>query len=228
MVGYNVAMKRVGELLKEERLRQGKTLKEVSVTTKIREYFLQAIEDGSYDRLPDVIYIKGFIQGYSQALGLDSQKVMPFYRREFTEKEVDVISKNGLSSSIGPWLTVTPGKVIALVIATSLTGFLAILFLQYQQFSGAPILIIDSPIDLLETTQDIVRVSGKTSIGALLTLNGETVIVSSDGSFEQLYTLEPGLNKLRLVATNTLGKSVTENRAVDKVPASVLTPEASP
>lgn len=217
-------MKRVGEILQEERARQGKTLKELSLITKIRVYFLQAIEEGAYDRLPNVVYIKGFIQGYAQALGLDEEKILPFYRREFTEKETTVSTKRSFVGSLGPWLTLTPGKIIGGIIALMLTVFLAILFFQYQQFSGAPVLIIDSPIQQLETIENEIRVMGKTSPNAQVTVNGENVSLSSDGTFDLIYKLEKGLNRIRVTSISRLGKSVVEERLVEQVIPEVSQP----
>lgn len=42
----------VGEKLQEERLRQGFTLEEIEEETKIRKYYLQALEEENYKVLP--------------------------------------------------------------------------------------------------------------------------------------------------------------------------------
>ncbi|NCS32372.1 helix-turn-helix domain-containing protein [bacterium] len=213
-------MKRVGDILKEKRLEQGKTLEDLSKITKIRKYFLSAIEDGRYEDLPDMVYVKGFIQSYSQALGLDPEKVLPFYRREFAEEQKEYKETKELTSK--PLITITFGKVFAVIVAVGLTIFLGILFTQYKQFSNAPILIVDSPSDQFSTEQKKISVFGTTDSGNIVTINGEEVRLSASGNFELSYTLEDGLNKIIISVENKLGKKTEITRTVEKV---VLAPE---
>ncbi|MCU0329650.1 MAG: DUF4115 domain-containing protein [Candidatus Kapabacteria bacterium] len=61
----------LAQRLREERERQQRSLRDLATETKIREPFLQALENADYAVLPTV-YIKSFIRTYAAALGIPS------------------------------------------------------------------------------------------------------------------------------------------------------------
>jgi len=65
-------MNRVGNILAEERTRQGVSLTRIADQTHIRQAFLVALEESDFDALPSVGHSKGFVISYAQYLGLDS------------------------------------------------------------------------------------------------------------------------------------------------------------
>lgn len=70
-------MEQLGNLLREERLKQGKTLEDIARTTRISRVTLQTIESGSEDeKLPPASYLRGFIKLYAQELGLDAEELL--------------------------------------------------------------------------------------------------------------------------------------------------------
>ncbi len=73
-------MPTVGEILRAEREKQGKTVKDIERGTSIRAIYIQAIEDGRYEVLPGEVYLKGFIRNYASYLGLNAQQVLAVYR----------------------------------------------------------------------------------------------------------------------------------------------------
>ena len=68
-----------GKTLKQIRERMGVDLKTVSAETKINIKILEWIEEEALDKLPALVYLKGFLRGYAQSLGLDPQKVTEGY-----------------------------------------------------------------------------------------------------------------------------------------------------
>ncbi len=68
-----------GKMLKQVRERMGVDLKTVSMETKISLKILQRIEEESTDQLPAMVYLRGFLKGYAQCLGLDPKKVIEDY-----------------------------------------------------------------------------------------------------------------------------------------------------
>lgn len=68
-----------GEKLKRERERQGITLQQISVSTKIGVRMLQAIEDEQFAQLPGGIFNKGFVRAYARFLGLDEEETVGGY-----------------------------------------------------------------------------------------------------------------------------------------------------
>ena len=68
-----------GKALKVIREEMGIDLKTISQETKINMRILQWIEEEVVEKLPTLVYLKGFLRAYAQCLGLDSQKVIEEY-----------------------------------------------------------------------------------------------------------------------------------------------------
>ncbi len=64
-------LKRIGEQLQQTRELQGIALDHVALKTYIPLRLLQAIEDGDLARLPEPVFVQGFIRRYADLLGLD-------------------------------------------------------------------------------------------------------------------------------------------------------------
>jgi DnaJ-class molecular chaperone len=78
-----------GRELKQVRERMGIELQTVSKETKISLKILESLEEENFEKLPALVYLKGFLKSYAQCLGLDSQKVVDDYvksMREFKKK----------------------------------------------------------------------------------------------------------------------------------------------
>ena len=85
-------MKTVGCILKEARIAKKLTLADVEKVTKIRAKFLDAIEQDAYQLLPSPIYAKGFVKNYGEYLGLESTRVMAFFRRQTDDvKRINIL-----------------------------------------------------------------------------------------------------------------------------------------
>ncbi|MBM3208854.1 helix-turn-helix domain-containing protein [Candidatus Shapirobacteria bacterium] len=76
-------MKTVGQILKEQRLIRQISLTEVAEATKIRQEYLEALENDDFNRVGQPAWAKGFIKNYAEYLGLDSGAILAFFRRDF-------------------------------------------------------------------------------------------------------------------------------------------------
>ncbi len=76
-----------GRTLRQIRERMGVDLKTVSVETKINMKILEWIEEEALDKLPALVYLKGFLRSYAQSLGLDCQKVTEGYMQFWNESK---------------------------------------------------------------------------------------------------------------------------------------------
>jgi cytoskeletal protein RodZ len=65
-----------GASLRRERELRGVTLQEIAASTKIGVTMLQAIEDDRLDKLPQGLFVRGFIREYARFLALDEQKIL--------------------------------------------------------------------------------------------------------------------------------------------------------
>jgi len=80
--GHGTTRDSIGPLLRQTRESFGYDLQRISQALRIRYLYLDAIEKGNFDRLPGPAYAVGFIRSYSDFLGLDSEKILEFYKRD--------------------------------------------------------------------------------------------------------------------------------------------------
>jgi len=69
-----------GAYLKAEREKREIPLQEVSERTKIPAHVLRELERESSTRLPEAVYLKGFIRSYAETVGADPEEAMRLYR----------------------------------------------------------------------------------------------------------------------------------------------------
>ncbi|MBE9118593.1 helix-turn-helix domain-containing protein [Lusitaniella coriacea LEGE 07157] len=62
---------RIGQTLREKRLSRSISVRQLNATTLVPIYQIQAIEAGEIEKLPENIYLQGFIRQLGNALGLD-------------------------------------------------------------------------------------------------------------------------------------------------------------
>jgi len=70
-----------GGTLREIRQRMGIELQTISKEMKINERTLGWIEEEAFEKLPALVYLKGFLKSYAQCLGLDAPRVVEEYLR---------------------------------------------------------------------------------------------------------------------------------------------------
>lgn len=74
------AVKELGDLLKKARQDNQISLSEISERTKIQVHYLEALENGDFDRFSGEVYLKGGLKNYAEAVGLDPEEVLDLYR----------------------------------------------------------------------------------------------------------------------------------------------------
>ncbi|MGB9779735.1 helix-turn-helix domain-containing protein [Caldanaerobacter sp.] len=118
-------MNELGEFLKSERLKRGMTLEEIQEITKIRTRYLKAIEDGDFSVMPAMVYAKGFVKSYAEALGLDGNEIVKKYEHLFKEKEEDVVKvKSYKKTSFDfSWLFSVLKKAIVSILIIGIIGY---------------------------------------------------------------------------------------------------------
>ncbi|KKW09908.1 MAG: Transcriptional regulator XRE family [Microgenomates group bacterium GW2011_GWC1_49_7] len=208
-------MKTVGSILEQARAAKNITLEEAEKVTKIRAKFLEAMEADDYSQLPSISYAKGFVKNYSEYLGLDSKTVLAFFRRQTTDvSRASLLPKKEQRALSRSLIQLTPGRFLAIILGSLALIFLGYLGLQYRAINQPASLSIESPTNQLVTNERRVDILGKTDADATVTINGTAILVRSDGKFFDQVTLEPGVNKITIVATSRFGKTTTIVREV--------------
>ena len=76
-----------GKTLRQIREKMGIDLKTISMETKINMRILEWIEEEAFDKLPPMVYLKGFLRAYAKSLDLDPQRLIEGYLRFLAENK---------------------------------------------------------------------------------------------------------------------------------------------
>jgi hypothetical protein len=77
----------IGGSLREARLKRGLTPADVQKAIRIRDRYLQALEEERWEVLPGDAYVKGFLRTYADYLGLDGNLYVDEYNNRFAHAE---------------------------------------------------------------------------------------------------------------------------------------------
>ncbi|MGB5850134.1 MAG: RodZ domain-containing protein [Ignavibacteriaceae bacterium] len=90
-------LKKFTDELKEQREKAGITLQNVAAKTRIDIKFLEALEDGNFNFLPE-IYVKAFIKQYAKVVGLDEEETLQKYilAKEGKEEAVEKVKQQNI------------------------------------------------------------------------------------------------------------------------------------
>jgi len=203
----------LGEKLKKFRSEGRITLFEVSRETKIPVKYLEMIEEGKYESLPPDVYVRGFLRGYGEYLGLDPEKLVGLYQRErdikknITKEEIEPIKK----TKNVPRFVVTPKLITAGVITLIILGGFFYLYKEIGRFAAEPRLSIIEPSEDVSIDVNSVIVSGFTDQDAKLFINDQPVLVNERGEFRENILLQNGVNNISVSATNRFGKTISKS-----------------
>lgn len=109
-----------GRLLKSLRTERGLDLKTISDETKIAVSTLRLLEEEAYDKLPDTIFVKGFLKSYAEVIGTSPDVIIQNFlagRHHYNETlryEADRLKSN---RSLWPWF-VAAGLIACILYAT--------------------------------------------------------------------------------------------------------------
>jgi len=210
----------VAELLRKRREELGKDLKNVEAATNVRTKYLERIEVGDYEHLPDDVYTLGYIKSYADYLGFETTPVVNMYKKErasFNQAHgqsllVQKASRLGLKP-IGK-------KGFAFTSKSLLILFATLVFVLIVAYFGWQIAVLASPPSLHinslqgKTTSGYIIISGQVDGGADVFINGSPILTNPDGSFSERVSLIDGANQIKISARSKLGKTTTETKTV--------------
>lgn len=205
-------MKKVSDLLREERIAKGLTLEDIEIATKIKKNFLIAIEEGKFHSLPSESYALGFVKNYAQILHLPVNRIAAFFRREYESEKVSIVPEYRREEKKFKKTNIFSPKSL-LILGSFLIVFFYIAFNSLSFFIG-PGLNIKTPKNGQVITGNVAEVTGKTDQYASLFVNDNEVSLSLSGEFKKNLYLFSGDQKIIVVSKNRFGK---ETRKVIQV-----------
>lgn len=212
-------MKTVGAMLKEKRISKGLTVSDVEKAIKIREKFIFAMEKDAFFELPSPSYAKGFVHNYAEYLGLPTDVILAFFRRQTTEAPKATLLPKGVADPLNaPLFRLTPSTFVTILISCVVFLFVVYLGGQYLRIRQPPSLAVDSPIEHSISKEQHIAVEGRTDQDATVMINGVSTVVRDDGRFYDQVALDSGVNRITVVATSRFGKTTSLTREVGYQP----------
>lgn len=99
------------------------------------------------------------------------------------------------------------------IVATAENGDMSVKEYSIISDTSAPYLMVESPSRGEVVDSDTIDITGKTEIDALLTINGQEVLVESDGSFSETINLTDELNKTVSIKSQDAAGNITSYKA---------------
>lgn len=199
-------MYRASSLLKASRLEKQLELEEISQKIKIPLKHLQAIESENINAFPQEPYCSLIVKDYANFLGLNSQEILGFFRRDFAQKHKNKNTQNSRFSF-------TPRFTFFLAVIGSIMAFSFYLVSEYLQFNRPPSLSVKWPeSESIGTT--LLEISGNTDPESTVKINDNLIIVSPDGSFVKNLYLIKGDNPVTVESQSPSGKSTTSHKII--------------
>lgn len=217
---------RIGQILKKRRQALRLGLTDVELATKIRGKFLIALESGDYSSVAHDIYSKGFVQSYAEFLGLNGRVIAKQYlieRGELPDEQRKTVQQAPRSFVITPKLIMA---AVALVVLAAVSGYLV---WQVSTLAAPPILSITTPSSDQVIEGSLADVGGHVTLGADVFINDSPVLTDTNGNFSEKVALQEGVNSIRIVAKNRLGKTSAVTRNIlAKIPKPLVPDSTTP
>jgi len=176
------------------------SLERINRETKIPIKYLQALEAGSIELLPDVLYIKNIIKKYLAFFNIDAKPFLAKLEIARSEKELpqkDIGTKK---------MVVVPRLIQTIAIIFSIAALLLYLGFRINKIFQPPKINISYPQENTTVYESIMEVQGKTDKGVTLFINNEQVILNKDGGFEKEINLQKGLNTIKISGVRRYSK----------------------
>ncbi|MBU4315501.1 helix-turn-helix domain-containing protein [Patescibacteria group bacterium] len=197
-------------------LRRGKavSLKMMERETHIQKKYLEALEQGRFEDLPEPIYARNFIRAYARALGADETYFLELYEEEC-----------GACDLIGPMRSprqrVERKKFFVWNHFLRFSGIGCLLvgvfaYIGWQVFSiiQSPKVILLSPANDSLTHEAQLNVRGIVEGEASVYVNGEPIVVDENRTFNAYVDLREGLNTLVIEAERRYSRKSVIQRSV--------------
>lgn len=195
-------MNTIGQILRNARLKKGISLIKLENLTKIKREFILKLEKNDWENLPELPVVSGFVKNIASSLGISTSNANAILRRDYPPKKLAINPKPDVSSKF-IW---SPKLTFAVGISTLLFLVLGYLGFEYMKFIKPPKLNITSPKENEQILQTNVKIEGKTTTDAILTVNNQPIILDQDGKFSSVIEINKDTKELKFVSISRSGK----------------------
>lgn len=206
-------MRKIGLFLREERTKKKLSLSQMERDTKIKKKFIDMIEKGEWNHLPEYSVTSGFVRTIAKKLRISEENAMALLRRDYPSgvKELPVNPKPDLELRT----TVSPKFIMILMSALAGILFLGYLVYQYVLYISPPKLLVSRPVEGQEVFVGDISISGKTDSDVTLTVNNQKVLVSKNGDFNDKINVAENAKEIVFMAKSRYGKETVIVRRIN-------------
>lgn len=210
----------LGEKIKKQRIDKGLDIETVSEKLQIAEKYLKAIEESDFDKLPEGVYIEKFLQSYCHFLDLDFSEIIKDYQNDknthqtIKKTNIKIFNKEKEKLARCWYSFITFNLLKNLILFLLVFTVLAFLGFKINNIVAPPKLIISKPANNLVIKDNYTEIAGQTDVGADVSINGQTVMVNSDGSFIERLNLQSGLNIITISSEKKYSKEAVVDRKI--------------
>jgi beta-lactam-binding protein with PASTA domain/transcriptional regulator with XRE-family HTH domain len=126
---------KVGGVLRAARESKGLSLAQAEKATRIRQKYIEALEEDRTADLPEPVFVKGFLRNYAILLGLNAQEVIDRWRNEHGVKK----EAADVHTEIEPLRTPSRLTPAMLTLVLALIVFSIVMYYLYQQYAAPPV-----------------------------------------------------------------------------------------
>lgn len=176
----------LGPDLRELRERAGLTVEAAARLSKLTPAFIRALEAERWEDLPDPAYVERLLRSYVSRFGVNESYFLHKYREGLKRRDIEKNPADFLPRPIrlGAGSMLVAPRLLAAAGFFLFAGLLGgYVYLQARAMSTPPEIELQSPEDGLRLSGPVLRVSGKTAVGAAVRVNGVEAPVDQEGNF---------------------------------------------
>ncbi|MBS3903286.1 MAG: helix-turn-helix domain-containing protein [Anaplasmataceae bacterium] len=210
---------KVALIIQEGLRRKGLSLKKLSDESGIALKHLENITSGNFEKWPAAPYLRSYLLVVGDILGFDGQALWESVR----EEELTVAS--GSTDRLPRNRFAFPQLSRNYLILTGVGVIILVIFLvRLPSILGTPSLQILFPEEPLTTSSvSPIVVQGQLENGTQVTVNGQTITLQEDGSWNTEIALESGLNTVEIIGSKFLGRETKIIRQIIFDPSTAST-----
>ncbi len=145
--------KKPGQYLAYEREKKGFTIEDIAGKLRLSPHVIRAIEEEVHDKLPEMVYVRGYIRAYCRLLHIDSVPVLDMYAANLPQEEDNLLED---LSSDSPLNERHQKNIIFWGSIAVASIFLALIIGWWQENRPTPSPLSEQPVSLEDAAPTLV------------------------------------------------------------------------
>ncbi|MCS7092342.1 MAG: helix-turn-helix domain-containing protein [Patescibacteria group bacterium] len=204
-------MRTIGIIIREARLSKKMALSDLSRLTKIKQDFIEKIEQERWRELPEYATVAGFVKRIAQCLELSEDRLVSTLRRDYSIDQKNLVPQKEIATGF-IW---QPKYTFFMLVAMILAIFTTYIIAQYISFNSPPSLTIYKPVENEIIKSRYFTVEGATSPDSTVRVNNQTAYVEKDGRFFTEIEVGSETKEIIIKSVSRAGKETIKKVAIN-------------